>query len=196
VAPQHDCDQESHHLAAQLRVNEDMIMAATRRSDDMLALMADYCWRASMAHGSSDEGFAMDDFHTLRERVSMMRTNYQQLLTDRDYLLRIVEMYHEALREQELEVDRLTQELESTRGFLRGTKTTLQESESRADEHLEEIRQRSTSSVLVDTQIYHLVTLLGDVGVLAEEHQLMEGTSICVPRAVDLQVEVDPAVCP
>jgi hypothetical protein len=96
VAPQHDCDQESHHLAAQLRVSEDMIMAATRRSDDMHALMADYCWRASVAHGSSDEGFSMDDFHTLRERVSMMRTDYQQLLTDRDYLLRIGEMYHEA----------------------------------------------------------------------------------------------------
>jgi hypothetical protein len=97
VAPQHDYDQESHHLAGQLRVSEDMIMAATRRSDDMHALMADYCWRASVAHGSSDEGFSMDDFHTLRERVSMMRTDYQQLLTDRDYLLRIGEMYHEAL---------------------------------------------------------------------------------------------------
>jgi hypothetical protein len=105
-----------------------MIMAATRCRDDMHALMANYCWRASMAHGSSDKGFTMDDFHTVRERLSLMRTDYQQLLTHRDYLLRIGEMYHDALREQELEVDRLTQELESTRGFLRGTQTTLQES--------------------------------------------------------------------
>jgi hypothetical protein len=96
VAPLHDHDQESHHLAAQLRVIEGMIMAATRRSDDMHALMADYCWRALVAHGSADEGFHMDDFHTFKERVSMMRTDYQQLLTDRDYLLRIGEMYHEA----------------------------------------------------------------------------------------------------
>ena len=63
----------------------------------------------------------MDDFHTLRERVSMMRTDYQQLLTDKDYLLGIGEMYHGALREQELEVDRLTHELESTQAFLKGT---------------------------------------------------------------------------
>jgi hypothetical protein len=105
VAPQHDHDQESHHLATQLRVTEDMIMAATRRSDDMHALMADYCWRASVTHGSSDEGIATDDFHTLKERVSVMRIDYQQLLTDRDYLLRVGEMYHEALREQELEMD-------------------------------------------------------------------------------------------
>ena len=39
VAPQHDHDQESHHLEAQLRVSEDMIMAATRCIDDMHALM-------------------------------------------------------------------------------------------------------------------------------------------------------------
>jgi hypothetical protein len=77
---------------------------------------------------------------------------------------------------------------------LRGTQTTLQESESRSDEPLEEICQRSTSSVIVDTQIYHPITLLGDVDDLAEEHQLMEDTSICFPRAVDLHVEVDPRV--
>jgi hypothetical protein len=53
-----------------------------------------------VTHGSSDEGFAMVDFHTLRERVSVMRTDYQQLFTDRDYLLRMGEMYHEALREK------------------------------------------------------------------------------------------------
>jgi hypothetical protein len=75
-------------------------------------------------------GFAMDDFHTLRERVTMMRADYQQLLMDRDYLLEVGKMYHRALRKQELEVDRLTHELESTRGFLKGTQVALQESES------------------------------------------------------------------
>jgi hypothetical protein len=88
MAPQYDHDQESHHLVAQLRVSEAMIREATKRIDDMHAVMAEYCWRASVAQGSSNGGFSMDDFHTLRERVSMMRTDYQQLLTDRDYLLR------------------------------------------------------------------------------------------------------------
>jgi hypothetical protein len=173
-----------------------MIRAATRRIDDMHAVMADYGWRASVAQGSSDGGFSMDDFHTLRERVSVMRTDYQQLLTDRDYLLRVGEMYHEALREQELEMDRLSQELESTRGFLRGTQTALQESESRTYESPEEIHQRSTSSVLVDTQMYQSVTLTEDVDDLAEEHQLMGDTSICVLGVVDLHIEIDPAIRP
>jgi hypothetical protein len=99
VVPRHDYDQESHHLAGQLRVSEAMIMKTTRCIDDMHALLADYYWRALVVHGSLDEGFSMEDFHTLRESLSMMRTNYPQLLTDRDYLLRIGEMYHEALRE-------------------------------------------------------------------------------------------------
>jgi hypothetical protein len=46
-----------------------------------------------MAHDSSDRGLAIDDFHTLMERVTVMRADYQQLLMDRDYLLEIGEMY-------------------------------------------------------------------------------------------------------
>ena len=62
----------------------------------------------------------------------------------------------------------------------------LQESKSRSEELLGEIRQRSTSSILVDTLIYPSVTWLEDVGGLEEEHQLMKDTSICVPRVIDL----------
>jgi hypothetical protein len=44
----------------------------------------------------------------------VMRTNYQQLLMDRDYLLEVGEMYHGVLKEKETEVDRLTHELVRT----------------------------------------------------------------------------------
>jgi hypothetical protein len=98
VAPRYDHDQESHHLVAQLRVSEDMIREATRCTDDMHAVMAYYWWRASVAHGSSDEEIAMEDFHVFRERISTMRTDHQQLLTGQYYLLRISDTYHEALR--------------------------------------------------------------------------------------------------
>jgi hypothetical protein len=77
VVPQHDYDQESHHLAGQLRVSEAMIMATTRRIDDMHELMADYCWRASVAHGSSDEGFPWRIFILSGREYLMMRTDYQ-----------------------------------------------------------------------------------------------------------------------
>jgi hypothetical protein len=38
--------------------------------------------------------------------------------------------------------------------------------------------------------------LLGDVDDLAEEHQMTDDTSICLPRVVGLHVEVDPVVHP
>jgi hypothetical protein len=61
---------------------------------------------------------------------------------------------------------------------LRGTQSRPQESESRLDESLEEIHQRSTSSVSVDTQMYQSVMLIEDVDDIEEEHQLMGDTSI------------------
>ena len=100
-----------------------------------------------MAQDSSDGGHVIDDFHTLRERVIVMRADYQQLLRDRDYLLEVGEIYHRALREQEVEVDRLTHELVRTWRFLEGTQTTLHELESRLDELLKETSQRSILSI-------------------------------------------------
>ena len=77
---------------------------------------------------------------------------------------------------------------------MKGTQTALQESESISDGSLEEIRQSSTSFVLVDTHMYQSVMLTEDVDDLAEEHQLMGDTSIYVLGVVDLHIEIDPAV--
>jgi hypothetical protein len=76
-----------------------MIMASTRCIDDTHGLVEGYCWRALMAQDSLDGGLVIDDFHSLRERVILMRVDYQQLFRDRDYLLEVGEMYHRALRE-------------------------------------------------------------------------------------------------
>ena len=74
--PHHDHDQDPHHLATQLRASEAMIMVAAKHIDGMQALMADFCWRASMAHDSLDEAFSIGDFHTLLERMSVMRSDF------------------------------------------------------------------------------------------------------------------------
>jgi hypothetical protein len=88
--------------------------------------------------------------------------------------------------------------LESTQGFLRGTQTALQESESKSEELFEEICQRSTSSILMDIQIYPVVTLLEDFGGLVEEHQLGEeheaypGSLVCM-ESYDPEAEEPPS---
>jgi hypothetical protein len=111
-------------------------------------------------------------------------------------------------------VDRLTHELVSTQGFLEGTQTTLQESESRLEELLEEIGQRYTISISAESQIYLSVTLLEDVWVAqgppfmgssetfghththgdSRARGSYEETFICVPGLVDIHGEVDPIV--
>jgi hypothetical protein len=91
-----------------------MIMTTIVHVDDTHTLVEEYCWRASMAHDSLDGELSLDDFQTLRERVTVMRIDYQQLLMNRDYLLEVGEMYHRVMREKETEVDRLTHELVST----------------------------------------------------------------------------------
>jgi len=140
-----------------------------RHIDDTHALVAGYCWRASMAHDILDGEVSLDDFQTLRERVMVMRTDYQQLLMDRDYLLEVGEMYQRALREKETEVDRFTDELVSTRGFLEGAQTTLQESRSILEELLEETSQGSTTSISTERQIFTSATSSEDVSGLVEE---------------------------
>jgi hypothetical protein len=148
-----------------------MIMAAIRHIDDTHTLVAEYCWRATMAHDSSDGEIYIDDFQTLRERVTMIRTNYQQLLMNRDYLLEVGEMHHRALRE-ETEVDQLTHELVRTHGFLKGTQITFQESE--LEELLPEASQGSTTYISAESQIYTSTSSLEDVSGLIEKCQLME----------------------
>jgi hypothetical protein len=121
VSPQQDYDRESRHLTCELRFSEDMIMAAIKHIDDTHTLVVGYCWRDSMAHDSPYGGISIDDLYKLRERVTMMRANYQKLLMDKDYLLEVGDMYHRVLAEKESEVDKLTHELVRTWGFLEGT---------------------------------------------------------------------------
>jgi hypothetical protein len=161
VAPQQDSAQESRHLAGQLRIRKDMIMEAIKHIDDTHALVAEYCWRATMARDSSNGELVIDDFQTLKERVTVMRTNYHRLLMDRDYLMEVGEMYHGALKEKEIEVDRITHELVSTRGCLEGAQIALQESKSRLEELLEEVIQGPTTSISAKSGIYFNYTSRG-----------------------------------
>jgi hypothetical protein len=132
----------------------------------------------------------------------------------RDYLLEIGEMYHSELREQEIEVDRLTHGLVSTQGFLEGTQTTLQESEFILDELLEETSHRYIISISTKSHICSSVTLLEDIWVsqgppfmgssekIGHTHThedsrargSYEDAFICVTGLVDIHIEVDPIV--
>jgi hypothetical protein len=59
MAPQYDHDQESHHLAAQLRVSETMIRAATKRIDEMHEVMETTVGEHQWHRVAQMEGFGL-----------------------------------------------------------------------------------------------------------------------------------------
>ena len=59
--------------------------------------------------------------------MAKLNERYANLLSDRDHLLMVAEMYHSAFKKEE-ESDRLTHELEITSNSLNTTQRSLQES--------------------------------------------------------------------
>ena len=57
-----------------------------------------------------------------------MKEGYMNLLSDRDHLLIVSEMYHCTVKKEEAESERLTNKLEITNELLKRTQISLQES--------------------------------------------------------------------
>jgi hypothetical protein len=146
-----DCSHEPHHLIGKLKVSEDMIVAAIKHFEDTHTLVADCCWRASGSHDSLGGEPPLVDFQALREAVVVMKSNYLHLLSDRDHLLMLGEMYHDALKGKEEEVDRLTQELEITQDSLKSSQKALQESEMQVEHLCVELSWVHPSSSTLDS---------------------------------------------
>lgn len=118
----------AHNLENQLKVNVDQIMASMRHYDDTKALVEIYCWRIAMTHHSLGGKPSLANFQILKEALVEMKYNYIHLLSDRDHLLMLVEIYHDVLEGKGEEVDRLIHELETTQESLKSTQMALQES--------------------------------------------------------------------
>jgi len=113
--------------------------------------MTDCCWRASGAHYSLGGEPPIADFQTLREEVVVINSNYLHLLSNRDHLLILGDMYQDALKEKEEEVDRLIQELEITQDSLKSVQKALQESEMRVEQLCVELSWVHPSSSTSDS---------------------------------------------
>ena len=70
----------------------------------------------------------LEECIALKEGMSKMREIYMNLLSDRDHLLMMDEMYHSALKKEEEESERLANKLEITSDLLKSTQRFLQES--------------------------------------------------------------------
>ena len=74
------------------------------------------------------EGEALlDEYIALKEGKAKMKERYMNLLSDRDHLLTMDEMYHYVVKKEEEEVERLTNKLEITIDLLKSTQISLRE---------------------------------------------------------------------
>lgn len=102
----------AYNFEDQLNMNVDKIRAATRHYDDTLVLVTEYYWRSAAAHDSLGGEPSLADFQTLKKTLVEMKSKYLHLLSDRDHLLVLAEIYHDAQVGKEKEVDMLTYELD------------------------------------------------------------------------------------
>ena len=70
----------------------------------------------------------MEECIALKEGMASMKERYMNLLSDRDHLLTMAEMYHCVVKKEEEEVERLTNKLEITIDLLKSTQISLRES--------------------------------------------------------------------
>jgi hypothetical protein len=149
-----DSSHESHHLTGKLKVSEDMIIAAIKHFDDTHKLMENCCWKEEPpgTHKNFEGELSLAYFQALREALVVMKSNYLHLLSDRDHLLMLDEIYFDALKGKEEEVDKLTHGLKVTKDSLKSTQMALQESEIQVDELCVELSLAHSSSSTAETQ--------------------------------------------
>ena len=70
----------------------------------------------------------LEECITRKEGMAKMKERYVKLLSDRDNLFMVAEMYHSALKKEEEESDRLNHEFEITSNSLKITPRSIQES--------------------------------------------------------------------
>ena len=72
--------------------------------------------------------YLLEECIALKEGMAKMKESYMNLLSDRDHLLTMAEMYHCVVKKEEEEVERLTNKLEITIDLLKSTQISLRES--------------------------------------------------------------------
>ncbi|KAH9329864.1 hypothetical protein KI387_001972, partial [Taxus chinensis] len=143
-----------HSLKNQLKVNEDGVVAALSHHDKMHKLIENHFWMVQLERRQKgiEAESSHDSLQEIKDGMGTMKTNYLHLHSNRDHLLNLAEVYSDALRRKEEEVDKLSQELEVTRDSLVSTQLALQDSESHVDELCLELSLARDSLCISETQ--------------------------------------------
>ena len=113
-------------FSVSLKDDREKLMASMKNFVDTNAFVARCCWKAS---GGELEGESfLVEFIALKEGMVKMKERYMKLLSDKDHLLMVAEMYHCAFERETKEFERIHSKWDATYGSLKRTQEHVQES--------------------------------------------------------------------
>jgi hypothetical protein len=112
-----------------MKLSEEIIIVAIIIFDDTHKIMETCFWKEEpLGTQKNFEGeISLADFQALKEALVVMKSNCVHLLSDKDRLLILDEIYFDALKVKEEEVDNLAHGLKVTKDSLKSTQMALQE---------------------------------------------------------------------
>ena len=95
-----DIFHETHHLPRQLKVSEDTIIATRKHFDETHNLIENWCSKEEPlgTHKEFEGELSLVDFQVLREALVVMKSNYLHLLSDRDRILMLDDIYFDVIK--------------------------------------------------------------------------------------------------
>ena len=96
---------EPHHLIGSLKEEKKKLRLAMKNFVDINALVERCCWKASS--GEMEGEAFLEECIALREGMDKMKESYMNLISDREHLLMVAEMYHCAFERETQESERL-----------------------------------------------------------------------------------------
>ena len=90
---------EDIRFSGSLKEDREKLMEAMNKCFDTNALVARCCWK-SLGGELEGESF-LEEFIALKEGMVKMKERYMQLLSDKDHLFMVAEMYHCTLNKEQ-----------------------------------------------------------------------------------------------
>ena len=156
---------EPHHLIGSLKEDIEKLMESMNNFVDINVLVARRCWKASS--GDMEGESFLEERIALKEGMAKMKEINMDLLSERDRLHMVKEMYHCAFKKETEESERIHSRWEATYDSLKRTQEALQESRLQNDQIQRELNVPHPPSCMEKNHVHMVGTTLV---VLKEPH--------------------------
>ena len=149
--------QEPHLLVGSLKMVEQRVQEALKILHDTHASVSKMCWEAALMEDQS----SFEAMENLQKAMSTIKINFSQLLSDKNYMFKVVDLLWEAsLHNEEIiciyeeENYKLKGDLLATQDSLRYTQSALLESQMKIEQFQQEWKELTESSIFLKSHSF------------------------------------------